>query len=73
MRIPGSVVVEQPRSGVCRFELVADFPQLSPAALDYAESRTRLPRPQAPGTPAEDADPATALKARTWELAEEVA
>ena len=46
MRIPGTVVVEQHRSGVCRFELVADFPPLSQAALDDAESRARLPRPQ---------------------------
>ena len=46
MRISGSVVVEQLRSGVCRFELVADFPPLSQAALDDAESRARLPRPQ---------------------------
>ena len=45
-RIPVAVVVEQLRSGVSRSELAADFPQLSHAALDYAEIQARLPRPQ---------------------------
>jgi uncharacterized protein (DUF433 family) len=45
-RIPVTLVVEQLRSGVCRFKLVADFPPLSQAALDDAEFQARLPRPQ---------------------------
>lgn len=45
-RIPVAVVVEQLRSGVSRSELKEDFPQLSHAALDYAEIQARLPRPQ---------------------------
>jgi uncharacterized protein (DUF433 family) len=48
-RIPMAVVVEQLRSGVCRTELEADFPQLSRQALDYAEIQARLPKP--PGRP----------------------
>jgi uncharacterized protein (DUF433 family) len=48
-RIPVAVVVEQLRSGVCRTELEADFPQLSRQALDYAEIQARLPKP--PGRP----------------------
>jgi uncharacterized protein (DUF433 family) len=45
-RIPVTVVVEQLRSGVCRFELVADFPPLSQAALDDAAIQAKPPRPQ---------------------------
>jgi len=44
-RIPVAVVVEQLRVGTTRHDLELDFPQLSGAALDYAEIQARLPKP----------------------------
>ena len=48
-RILLSVIVGQLQAGVGREELASDFPQLSQAALDYAEIQARLPKP--PGRP----------------------
>jgi len=43
-RIPVAVVVGQLRAGVLLTELQEDFPQLSRAALDYAEAQARTPK-----------------------------
>jgi uncharacterized protein (DUF433 family) len=48
-RVPLSVIVGQLQAGVEREELASDFPQLSEAALDFAEIQARLPKP--PGRP----------------------
>ena len=48
-RVLLSVIVGQLQAGVGRQELASDFPQLSEAALDFAEIQARLPKP--PGRP----------------------
>jgi len=47
-RIPVAVVVGQLRAGVLLTELQEDFPQLSCAALDYAESQARASKSTEP-------------------------
>lgn len=48
-RVLLSVIVGQLQAGIGRQELASDFPQLSEAALDFAEIQARLPKP--PGRP----------------------